>query len=46
MGLKDASIFVNRELNRDLMMNSKISRELSNKKSKRPMFTSASQNNY
>lgn len=34
MGLKEGSIFVNRELNRELMMGSKITRELSNKKSK------------
>lgn len=32
MGLKEASIFVNRELNREMMMSSKITRELSNHK--------------
>ncbi len=32
MGLKDVSIFVNRELNRDMITNSKIVKELSNKK--------------
>ena len=32
MGLKEVSIFVNRELNRDLISNSKIVKELSNKK--------------
>ncbi len=32
MNLKEASIFVNRELNRELTLNSKISKELSSNK--------------
>jgi hypothetical protein len=38
--LKEASIFVNRELNRDLTLNSKISRDLSNKKTKQSTLNS------
>jgi hypothetical protein len=36
MSLKEVSIFVNRELNKDLITNSKIIKELSNKKQPRP----------
>lgn len=36
--LKEASIFVNRELNRDVTLNGKVSRELSNKKPKQPIL--------
>lgn len=37
MSLKELSIFVNRELNREITLNSKISKELSNKKSRQNM---------
>lgn len=35
MNLKDISIFVNRQLNREITLNSKIGKELSNKKQSR-----------
>lgn len=39
MNLKDISIFVNRELNREITLNSKIGKELSNKKQSRQLTT-------